>query len=210
MRHGISRLAETQSNTKEKKKFKAYPIGYFHIDIAEVSSEEGKLYLFVAIDRTSKFAYVELLEKYGKAEAAQFLRNLVEVVPYKIHTILTDNGVQFTNRKVDIHAWTHIFDRICDENKIDHRLTKINHPWTNGQVERMNRTIKEATVKRYYYNSHEQLRHHLYAFVNAYNFAKRLKSLKGSTPYEFIIKSWQSEPKRFKVNPNHHILGLNS
>lgn len=209
MRHGVSRLPEIEGDKKGKKKFKAYPIGYFHIDIAEVSSEEGKLYLFVAIDRTSKFVYVELLEKYGKAEAAQFLRNLVEVVPYKIHTILTDNGVQFTNRKVDIHAWTHIFDRICDENKIEHRLTKVNHPWTNGQVERMNRTIKEATVKRYYYNSHDQLRQHLYSFVNAYNFAKRLKSLKGLTPYEFIIKSWKAEPKRFKVNPNQHILRLN-
>ena len=43
-------------------KFKSYPIGYFHLDIAEVRTEEGKLYLFVAIDRTSKFAYVELHE----------------------------------------------------------------------------------------------------------------------------------------------------
>ena len=162
------------------------------------------------MDRTSKFVCVELPEKYGKAEAGQFLRNLIEIVLYKIHTILTDNGVQFTNRKVDIHAWRHIFDRICDENKIDHRLTKVNHPWTNGQVERMNRTIKDATVKRYYYTTHQQLRQHLYAFVNAYNFAKRLKSLKGLTPYEFIIKLWKSEPNRFKVNPNHHNMGLNT
>jgi len=49
-----------------RKKFAQYPIGYFHIDIAEVRTEEGKLYLFVAIDRTSKFAYAELLPKYGK------------------------------------------------------------------------------------------------------------------------------------------------
>jgi hypothetical protein len=105
VRHGISRLPEVQGSKKEKKKFKAYPIGYFHIDIAEVSTEEGKLYLFAAIDRTSKFVYVELLEKYGKAEAAQFLRNLVQAVPYKIHTILTDNDIQFINRKVDKYAW---------------------------------------------------------------------------------------------------------
>jgi len=210
VRHGISRLPEVQGSKKEKKKSKAYPIGYFHIDIAEASTEEGKLYLFVAIDRTSKFVYVELLEKYGKAEAAQFLRNLVQSVPYKIHTILTDNGIQFTNRKVDKYAWTHIFDRVCHENKIEHRLTKVNHPWTNGQVERMNRTIKEATVKRYYYNSHDQLRQHLYAFVNAYNFAKRLKALKGLTPYEFIINIWQLEPERFSIDPYHHTAGLNT
>jgi transposase-like protein len=79
-----------------KKKFKHYPIGSFHIDIAEVRTQEEKLYMFVALDRTSKFAYVELLEKYGKLEAAQFLRNLITALPYKIHTILTDNGIQFT------------------------------------------------------------------------------------------------------------------
>ena len=165
-----------------KKKFRQYPIGYFHIDIAEVRTEEGKLYMFVAIDRTSKFAYVELLEKYGKLEAAQFLRNLIAAIPYKIHTILTDNGIQFTNRKKDKYAFQHIFDRVCAEHGIEHRLTKVNHPWTNGQVERMNRTIKEATVKRYHYSSHQQLKEHLFNFVNAYNFAKRLKTLKGLTP----------------------------
>ena len=207
-RHDISRLPEIDGDKQAKKKFKAYPIGYFHIDIAEVRTNEGKLYLFVAIDRTSKFVYVELLEKYGKAEAAQFLRNLIQAVPYKIHTILTDNGIQFTNRKVDKHAFVHIFDRVCHDNKIEHRLTKVSHPWTNGQVERMNRTLKEATVKRYYYDTHDQLKQHLAAFVNAYNFAKRLKTLKGLTPYEFILKTWQNEPERFNIKPSHHTLGL--
>ena len=207
-RHDISRLPEVEGDKEPKKKFKAYPIGYFHIDIAEVRTEEGKLYLFVAIDRTSKFVYVELLEKYGKVEAAQFLRNLIQGVPYKIHTILTDNGIQFTNRKVDKHAFLHIFDRVCHDNRIEHRLTKVSHPWTNGQVERMNRTLKEATVKRYYYDTHDQFKNHLEAFVNAYNFAKRLKTLKGLTPYEFIIKIWHSEPEMFIINPYHHTMGL--
>jgi transposase-like protein len=70
---------------------KTYPIGYFHIDIAEVQTAEGKLRLFVAIDRTSKFAFVELQREAGKATAAQFLRNLIAAVPYAIHTVLTDN-----------------------------------------------------------------------------------------------------------------------
>lgn len=209
-RHDISRLPETEGDKATKKKFAKYPIGYFHIDIAEVRTEEGKLYLFVGIDRTSKFTYAELQEKYSKMEAAQFLRNLIAAIPYHIHTILTDNGIQFTNRKKDQWAFTHIFDRICNEHRIDHRLTKVNHPWTNGQVERMNRTLKEATVKRYYYDNHKQLKEHLYTFLNAYNFAKRLKTLRGLTPYEFIIKCWQNEPERFKVNPNHHTLGLNT
>src|SRR3546814_13307540 len=68
---------------------------------------EGKLYLFVAIDRTSKFAYAELHEKAAKMVAAQFLRNLVAAVPYAIHTVLTDNGIQFTNRNQDRHAFEH-------------------------------------------------------------------------------------------------------
>jgi len=123
-RHNISRLPEVGGEKPVRKKFASYPIGYFHIDIAEVPTEEGKLYLFVAIDRTSKFAYAELLPKYGKLEAAQFLRNLIAVVPYKIHTILTDNGIQFTNRKTDKYACLHSFDRVCLENGTEHRLTK--------------------------------------------------------------------------------------
>ena len=207
-RHEISRLPDLDNKKKEKKKFKSYPIGYFHVDIAEVRTEEGKLYLFVAIDRTSKFVYVELLEKQGKMEAAQLLRNLIAVVPYKIHTVLTDNGQQFTNLPHQKYAFPHIFGRVCREHEIEQRLTKPAHPWTNGQVERMNKTIKEATVKRYYYNSHNQLREHLKTFIDAYNFAKRLKTLKGLTPYEFIVNEWKNNPKSFKINSNLHKMGL--
>jgi transposase InsO family protein len=73
----------------------------------------------------------------------------------------------------------------------------------------MNRTIKEATVKRFHYGSHEQLRAHLADFVAAYNFGRRLKTLKGLTPYEFICKSWTKEPERFTLNPLHQMPGLN-
>lgn len=209
-RHGISRLPDIEGDKPRKKKFKRYSIGYFHIDIAEVRTAEGKLYLFVAIDRTSKFAYAELHEKAGKMVAAQFLRNLVAAVPYTIHTVLTDNGIQFTNRKQDRHAFEHIFDRVCRENGIEHRLTKTNHPWTNGQVERMNRTIKEATVQRYHYDDHDQLRGHLANFIAAYNFGRRLKTLNGLTPYEFICKQWTSVPERFRLDPIHQMPGLNT
>jgi transposase len=208
-RHGISRLPEVEGDKPAKAKFKHYPIGYFHVDIAEVQTAEGKLYLFVAIDRTSKFAYAELHEKAGKMAAAGFLRNLIAVVPYAIHTVLTDNGIQFTNRAQDRLAFEHIFDRVCREHRIDHRLTKVKHPWTNGQVERMNRTIKEATVKRFHYDDHDQLRQHLADFILAYNFGRRLKTLKGLTPYEHICKCWTNEPERFTLNPIHQMPGLN-
>jgi transposase-like protein len=208
-RHGINRLPDIEDDKPAKKKFKPYPIGYFHIDIAEVRTEEGKLRLFVAIDRASKFAYAELHTDAHKTIAAQFLRHLIAAVPYKIHTVLTDNGIQFTNRKRDQYAFQHIFARVCQEWGIDHRLTKTNHPWTNGQVERMNRTLKEATVKKYHYQTHQHLKEHLQTFLMAYNFAKRLKTLKGLTPYEYIRQWWHKEPERFSMNPHHHTLGLN-
>ena len=209
-RHEISRLPEVVGDKPTKKKFKSYPIGFFHIDIAEVQTAEGKLRLFVAIDRASKFAYAELHQDAGKMVAAQFLRNLIAAVPYTIHTVLTDNGIQFANRTRDKYAFHHIFDRVCAENGIEHRLTKLNHPWTNRQVERMNRTIKEATVKSFHYDDHNQLRRHLADFVSAYNFARRLKTLKGLTPYEFICKQWTSEPNRFIINPLQQMPGLNT
>lgn len=74
----------------------------------------------------------------------------------------------------------------------------------------MNRTIKEATVKRFHYESHDQLRSHLDDFIAAYNFARRLKTLSGFTPYEYIAKIWTSEPDRFIVNPIHQMPGLNT
>lgn len=107
---------------------------------------QGKLHLYVAIDRTSKFAFVQLVTKANRVTASAFLVALIAAVPYKIHTALTDNpvlsevegGIQFTcpPRYADgpTATWiTHMFDMRCDENGIEHRHTKIKHPWTNGQ-----------------------------------------------------------------------------
>ena len=221
-RHGISRLPQVDGD-KPKKRFKVYPIGYFHIDIAEVRTAEGKLHMFVAIDRTSKLAFAELHERATRRVAGDFLRHLIEAVPYKIHTLLTDNGTQFTTPGNVASAaplirealdkgepvWAHAFEYACAQHDIEHRLTKPNHPWTNGQVERMNRTLKEATVRRYYYDTHDQLRAHLSAFVEAHNYAKRLKTLKGLTPFEFIARCWTDEPDRFTRSPFHQSTGLN-
>jgi hypothetical protein len=221
-RHDISRLPEVEGK-KPKKRFKAYPIGYFHIDIAEVRTEEGKLHMFVAVDRTSKFAFAELHEKATRRVAADFLHRLIAAVPYRVHTVLTDNGTHFTSpgnvasaAKIIKQAIergeifrAHAFEYACAQNDIDHRLTKPNHPWTNGQVERMNRTLKEATVRRYYYDSHDRLRAHLAAFLDAYNFAKRLKTLKGLTPFEHICAVWTKEPDRFTKDPAHLMVGPN-
>jgi transposase InsO family protein len=114
----------------------------------------------------------------------------VRIVPYKIHTVLTGNGAQFCIQPCYRHGVTarfmrHMFHIRCQAHGIEHRLTKPNHPWTNGQVECMNRTLKEATVKRYHYQSHAQLKEHLANFLNAYNFAKRLRTLYGLNTLAF-------------------------
>jgi transposase InsO family protein len=222
-RHGISRLPDTDGDKPRRAKFKRYPIGFFHVDIAELRTEQGKLYLLVAIDRTSKFAFVELHEKVTRRVAGNFLRALIAAVPYRVHTVLTDNGTHFTEPSGN--GWTpdeikqmlarkqlfraHSFEIACAKNDVEHRLTKPRHPWTNGQVERMNRTIKEATVKRFHYTTHDQLRTHLADFVAAYNFGRRLKTLRGLTPYEFVCKTWTEQPQRFTINPLHQRPGLN-
>ena len=102
------------------------------------------------------------------------------------------------------------FDMIREANEIEHRLAKPNHPWTDGQVERMNRTIKEATVKRVHYENHDRLRTHLADFMAACTFARRLKTLCGLSPHDYICKIWTSEPDRFIPNPIHQMPGLNS
>src|SRR3712207_3491154 len=96
-RHGIGRLPDTDGDKPKRSRFKAYPIGFFHLDIAAVHTEQGRLYLFVAIDRTSRFALAQLHEKATRRIAADFLRALVAAVPYTIHTVLTDNGTQFVD-----------------------------------------------------------------------------------------------------------------
>jgi hypothetical protein len=172
-----------------------------------------KTYRSASSTSTLKVAFARLLAKANTVTAVAFLDELIEAIPYKINIVLTDNGIQFAdlpkNRSGPTATWRrHPFDRACQRHGIEHSLTKPNHPWTNGQVERMNRTLKEATVQRYYYDSHEQLSAHLAAFLAAYNFAKRLKTLRGLTPHEYVCKIWTEGPSRFRLDPIHHTTEL--
>jgi hypothetical protein len=153
-RHGIARLPEVDGTKPPRSRFKAYPIGFFHIDIAEVHTEEGRLHLFVAVDRTSKFAFAQLHERATRRIAADFLRALAAAVPYRVHTVLTDNGTQFVesspvNEEAEAAAeayWAardepriwrvHAFDHAREQLGIDHRTTKPAHPWTTDEVEK--------------------------------------------------------------------------
>jgi transposase InsO family protein len=210
-RHGISRLPRDEEASSKRKRFAQTRIGYVHIDSCELRSAEGKVHMFLAIDRVSKFAYVELHATAEMATGAAFMRRVVAAFPYRIHTVLTDNGVAFT--RCAASKWdrmVHPFDRVCDEHGIKHKLTKPYHPWTNGQAERMNRTVKEATVKTFHYETLESLKAHLQAFLAAYNFAKHLKALRWRTPFQAVCDAWKNDPSSFKINPHHLIPGPNT
>lgn len=125
-----------------------------------------------------------------------------------VHTILTDNRVHFTPQPHQFLPGGHSFDRTCREYGVEHRLIKPAHPWTNGQVERTNRMIKEATVQRFHYQAKDEFNEHLQAFLLAYNQAKRLKTLRGLTPHEFICAQRQKSPTIFTRDSTHLTPGL--
>src|SRR3712207_75664 len=196
-------------------RFAETAIGYVHIDSCGLRLAEGKLHMFLAIDRVTKFVHVAFFDANTKANGAAFLREVVEAFPYAIHTVLTDNGMAFADlpkyRDGPTAKWMgHIFDRVCRENGIEHRLTKPYHPWTNGQAERMNRTVKEATIKAFHYPGLEALKAHVLAFTRAYNFAKHLKALRWRTPFQAICDAWAKDRSIFKINPHHLIPGPNT
>src|SRR3712207_3529206 len=204
VRHGISRLPKDGESTSKRGRFAETAIGYVHIDHCELRLAQGRLHMFLAIDRVSKFAHVAFFEAANKVNGAAFLREVVADFPYRLHTVLTDNGMAFADlpKNRGRHPETeavfggHIFDRVCHQNGIEHRLTRPYHPWTNGQAERMNRTVKDATVKAFHYPDLEALQAHVRAFVTAHNFAKHLKALRWRTPFQAVCDAWRRSEER--------------
>lgn len=101
-------------------------------------------------------------------------------------------------------------DMIREADGIKHRPTIPNHPRTDGQFERMNRTIEEASVKRFHRDSRDRPRTHLGEVMAAYPFARRLETLRVLAPYDCIGKIPTSEPDRSILDPIHQMLGLNT
>jgi transposase InsO family protein len=207
--------AARRRESSKRGRFAETRIGYVHVDACELRLAQGRLFMFLAIDRVSKFTHVAFYDANTKANGAAFLREVVAAFPYRLHTVLTDNGMAFADlprnrgRYPEIEAvfGGHVFDRVCDEHGIEHRLTKPYHPWTNGQAERMNRTVKDATIKAFHYPDLGALRAHVVAFVTAYNFAKHLKALRWRTPFQASCDAWVADPSAFKIDPRHLIPG---
>ena len=148
-RRGISRKPVDKEKPSHKP-FKVYDPGYVHIDIKYLPMMPGdtkKRYLFVVIDRATRWVFVEVYGSKSAKNARRFLSNLHKKVSFYIKKILTDNGKEFTDRFVTTGERTptgnHEFDKLCHELGIEHRLTKPYSPQTNGMVERFNGRIAD-------------------------------------------------------------------
>jgi hypothetical protein len=178
----------------------------------------------VALDRASTCALAERQANATRRSAANCRRALIAAVPDTLHPVWPDHGPPFTalthvrngaepraaGQPPEGFARLHAVEDACEPQGIEPRLPQPGHPWTNGQVDRRHRTLKEATVKRDDDEQQQPLKAQLDNVLKADNVAKRLKTLQGLTPDEDSIKGWQKAPERLTVNPCHHTLGLNT
>ncbi|MEW6620370.1 MAG: integrase core domain-containing protein, partial [bacterium] len=147
-----------------------------------------------------------VLNSYGKRKnketGAIFLKQACPFYPYKINYILTDNGAEFSYKalpKGKKTKKTHPFDKICQENKIQHRTIKFKHPWTNGMMENFNKRIKKKILTQYLFQSIIEMNGKLIEFINDYNMNKRLKSLNYKTPSQYLKEIKNRDLKLIKI-----------
>ena len=214
-RFGVSKLSDLISPEEAaipppKKTFKDYEPGYLHIDLKylpQMPDEPSRRYLFVAIDRASRWVYLELKSNKTARSAESFLKAAIKAAPFKIKTILTDNGKEFTDRFIATGerqpTGNHAFDQVCETHAIDHRLIKPGYPQTNGMVERFNGRISEvlATTR---FKGKEELEQTLKRYAWLYNSQIPQKALNHQAPIQ-MLKQWQSDrPELFYKQVVNH------
>jgi len=205
---GINHVPE--ENKAQAKKFKEYEPGYLHIDVTYLPKLEGtKYYLFVAIDRASRLLYFNVYDHKTAANAEDFLGRCLAFFPFHITHVLTDNGLEFTDRFARGNqkaSGNHRFDKTCAKHGIEHRLTKPATPATNGMVERVNGTIKDATIKATTYANVGDMKADLALFLLFYNFNRGhgslRKELKVRTPFDALDYWYKLSPELFKISPD--------
>lgn len=208
-RHGVSDLRdliEQESATPvTKKTFKDYEPGFVHIDIKylpQMPDETSRRYLFVAIDRATRWVYIDLYADQTDSSSVDFLAKVQQSCPVKIIKLLTDNGSQFTDRftagsKKKEPSGTHVFDRLCKQFGIEHRLIPPRHPQTNGMVERFNGRISDI-VNQTRFGSAAELESTLRNYVKIYNHSIPQRALKHKTPVQ-ALKDWREKrPELFR------------
>ena len=189
--------------------FDATPFGYVHVDLKYLPKLRGKgEYAFVAIERTTRFAWIAILPERSAEKVEAAMRRFLADFGYPVHTVLTDNGSEFTDRFADGskagHAarptGRHPFDRLCAAHGIEHRLTRPYTPQTNGMAERFNRRLGEAmgarppvrdnARHRTRFTSHAEREAFLLDFVAGYN-RTRLRCLGYRAPLEVLTNQVQ-------------------
>ena len=210
-RHGLSNLNALRAQAREAageapapaKCFKDYEPGFLHVDIKylpQMPDEASRRYLFVAIDRATRWVFMRIYADQGEDSSVNFLERLHEAAPMKITRVLTDNGSQFTDRftsKQREPSGRHKFDVRCKALAIEHRLCPPRHPQTNGMVERFNGRISEL-VKQTRFASAAELEHTLTAYLKTYNHRIPQRALAHQTPIQ-ALKQWQTDkPDLFK------------
>ena len=188
------------------------PLGFIHLDVKYLTKLHGRrAYVFVAIDRATRFVYAEILYDRKAASARGFLERFLAHFPAKVHTILTDNGSEWTDRFSDDKkgkpagkpSLLHPIDLLCNGRDIRHILTRPYRPQTNGLVERFNRRIDEHLSARpkkskgqdRRFESHDERNRYILDFIHNYNHT-RLKCLGYKAPLETLTNL-----------PRHNTLG---
>lgn len=201
-RHNISRLADIPGKVSDgNQKADNREIGGFYIDAADIRTGDGKATMLFAFDRTSKLAFAKLYEEAGLGTGGSFLDTLVSAVPYRVSTVLSGENPMFLDRNQGPNPDHHPFQNACLKHEINHHPLPFDQPW------RIRRSPKEAENARipdgrgFRYESHAHLETHFHTFLKTYNFERRLKTLGGLTPYEFVCRYWQNDPGRFLFNP---------
>jgi transposase-like protein len=207
-----SELNKVPKSVREKaKKFKEYDPGYLHIDVTYLPKFDGtKSYLFVAIDRATRLMYYKVYGTKTAKSTNDFMDECLSFFPFDITHILTDNGLEFTNRllkskKGESCTKPSLMDLKCEKEGIEHRLTKPFTPKTNGMVERVNGTIKNNTILKYKYENAKEMESELLKFLYLYNVFRRHGSLRRElnvkTPLDAVFKWFELKPEIFKMSP---------
>jgi transposase InsO family protein len=212
-RHGVANLKALQPTpaAPPHKSFKAYEPGFLHIDVKYLPAIQGEArqFLFVAIDRATRWVYVALKPNRTARSAKAFLKAVIEAAPFRIQKCLTDNGSEFTDRflvKAKQPTGTHLFDQACAEHTIEHRLIPPRKPQTNGMVERFNGRIAEV-LQTHRFDSTQQLATTLLRYANLYNHHIPQRALNHQTPVQ-ALKQWQASHPNLFHKKVYHLTGL--
>lgn len=192
---------------KENKKFKDYQPGYIHVDIKYLPKIDGKrTYLYVAIDRATRLVFVQIYDDKTAISADSFLKALIEFFPFKISKILTDNGKEFTDRfnnKTKKPTGNHKFDKTCNSNNIEHRLTAPYTPKTNGMVERVNGKVTQNILDKIKFDNILDMKQIIFQYFYNYNNYIKHSSIGRKTPIEMLEElSKNKEKKELQLSEN--------